>query len=40
MTLTLDPATEQHLQQELAAGRYRDPSALIAHALELVQAER
>ncbi len=40
MSLILDPATEQRLQQELAAGRYRDPSALIAHALELVQAER
>jgi hypothetical protein len=25
MTLTLDPATEQLLQQELATGRYRDP---------------
>jgi predicted transcriptional regulator len=40
MSLILDPATEQRLQQELAAGRYRDPSALIAHALELVRAER
>ncbi len=39
MSLILDPATEQRLQQELAAGRYRDPSALIAHGLELVQAD-
>jgi Arc/MetJ-type ribon-helix-helix transcriptional regulator len=40
MTLTLDPNTEQSLQQELAAGRYQDPAELIAHALELVRAER
>jgi len=40
MTLTLDPATEQLLQQELATGRYREPSELIAHALDLVKAER
>ena len=40
MTLTLDPATEQRLQQELATGQYREPNQLIAHALDLVQAER
>ncbi len=40
MTLILDPATEEILQQELATGRYREPSALIAHALDLVKAER
>jgi predicted transcriptional regulator len=40
MTLNLDPATEQLLQQELATGRYREPSDLIAHALDLVKAER
>jgi predicted transcriptional regulator len=40
MTLTLDPATEQLLQQELATGRYREPSALIAHALDLIKAGR
>jgi antitoxin ParD1/3/4 len=40
MTLTLDLATEQLLQQELANGRYREPSELIAHALDLVEAER
>jgi Arc/MetJ-type ribon-helix-helix transcriptional regulator len=40
MTLTLDAATEQLLQQELAAGRFREPSELIAHALDLVKAER
>jgi antitoxin ParD1/3/4 len=40
MTLTLDPALEKRLQQELAIGRYREPSELIAHALDLVKAER
>jgi len=40
MTLILDPATEQRLQQELATGQYREPSDLIAHALDLVKAER
>ena len=40
MTLTLDPATEQRLQQELATGQYREPNQLIAHALDLVKAER
>ncbi len=40
MTLTLDPATEQRLQQELATGPYREPSALIAHFLDLLSAER
>jgi predicted transcriptional regulator len=40
MTLTLDPATEQLLQQELTSGRYRRASDLIAHALDLIKAER
>ncbi len=40
MSLILDPATEQHLQQELATGRYRDLDDLIAQGLKLVQAER
>jgi antitoxin ParD1/3/4 len=40
MTLTLDPALEKRLQQELATGRYRELSELIAHALDLVKAER
>jgi Arc/MetJ-type ribon-helix-helix transcriptional regulator len=40
MTLTLDPATEQRLQQELATGRYREPSELIAHLLDLAEADR
>jgi hypothetical protein len=40
MTLTLDPATEQLLQQELAVGHYTDPLELLAHGLELVTAVR
>jgi len=40
MTLTLDPATEAALQRELAAGHYTEPLELIAHALDLVGAER
>jgi len=39
MTLTLDPATEQRLQRELARGVYANPNELIAHALDLVEAE-
>ncbi len=40
MTLTLDAATEQRIQQELARGRYREPADVIAHALDLLDAER
>jgi len=40
MTVILDSATEQRIQQELASGRYREPSEVIAHALNLLQAER
>jgi len=40
MTLILDHATEEILQQELATGQYREPIELIAHALYLVKAER
>ena len=40
MALHLDPATEQRIQRELAAGRYAEPSELIAHALDLVEAEQ
>jgi predicted transcriptional regulator len=40
MTLILDQATEQLLQQELAMGMYHEPLALIAHALDLVKVER
>lgn len=40
MAITLDSATEQKVQQELAKGRFDGPSELIAHALDLVAAER
>lgn len=40
MTLTLDAATEQRLQRELATGHFSGPSELIAHALDLMVAER
>ena len=39
MTLTLDPAIEARLQRELAAGHYAEPSDLLAHALDLIEAE-
>ena len=39
MVITLDPATEQRLQQQLATGRFREPAELLAHALDLVEAE-
>jgi len=37
MTLVLDPATEARLQRQLARGPYTEPSALIAHLLELAE---
>jgi hypothetical protein len=40
MSLVLDPAIEARLQRELAAGHYAEPSALLAHALDLVKGER
>jgi predicted transcriptional regulator len=40
MAITLDSATEQRLLQEMAAGHFAQPSELIAHALDLVEAER
>ncbi len=40
MSLTLDPATEARIQRELEAGNYAEPSELLAHALDLVEAER
>jgi len=39
MAITLDPATEQRVQQQLATGRFREPAELLAHALDLVEAE-
>lgn len=40
MTLALDPAAEQLIQRELARGHYREPADVIAHALNLLEAER
>ncbi len=40
MAITLDSATERRFQRELAAGHFREPSELIAHALDLIEAER
>jgi Arc/MetJ-type ribon-helix-helix transcriptional regulator len=37
MALTLDPATEQRIQQELERGLYSDPAELINHALDALQ---
>ena len=37
MTLDLDPATEARLRRQLARGPYTEPSALIAHLLELAE---
>jgi Arc/MetJ-type ribon-helix-helix transcriptional regulator len=39
MILTLDPATEQRIQREMERGHYREPAEVIAHALNLLQAE-
>jgi antitoxin ParD1/3/4 len=39
MNLALDPATEQRIQRELERGHYSEPAEVIAHALNLLQAE-
>jgi Arc/MetJ-type ribon-helix-helix transcriptional regulator len=39
MAITLDAATEKRLQQQLATGRFREPAELLAHALDLIEAE-
>jgi antitoxin ParD1/3/4 len=40
MNLALDPASEQLIQLELERGHYREPADVIAHALNLLQAEQ
>ncbi len=40
MALTLDPALEQRIQLAVATGFFREPSELLAHALDLVEAEQ
>lgn len=39
MALTLDPATEQRIQRELARGHFREPAEVLNHALDLLKAE-
>ena len=39
MAITLDPATEQRIQRQLDRGAFREPGELLAHALDLVEAE-
>ena len=39
MAITLDPATEQRIQHQLSRGAFAEPSELLAHALDLVEAE-
>jgi putative addiction module CopG family antidote len=39
MELTLDPRLQQRIQREVELGRYTSPSEVIAHALDLLQAE-
>jgi uncharacterized protein (DUF2384 family) len=39
MSLALDPATEARIQRELDRGRFREPAELLAHALDLLEAE-
>ena len=39
MPLTLDPQTEQRIQQEVEAGHYRNPAELINRALDSMHAE-
>jgi Arc/MetJ-type ribon-helix-helix transcriptional regulator len=39
MAITLDPAIEQRIQQQLDRGAFREPAELLAHALDLVEAE-
>ena len=40
MAITLDPQTEQRIQQAAANGGYNSPSALLGHALDLLDEEK
>jgi Arc/MetJ-type ribon-helix-helix transcriptional regulator len=40
MAITLDAATEERIQRQLDRGGFREPAELLAHALDLVEAER
>ena len=39
MAITLDAALEQRIQRQLDHGAFREPAELLAHALDLVEAE-
>jgi len=39
MTLTLDPVLEKRIQRQLERGIFREPTELLAHALDLLEAE-
>ena len=39
MAIILDAATEERIQRQLARGAFREPAELLAHALDLVEAE-
>jgi Arc/MetJ-type ribon-helix-helix transcriptional regulator len=39
MAIKLDSVLEQRIQRQLDRGAYREPSELLAHALDLVEAE-
>jgi Arc/MetJ-type ribon-helix-helix transcriptional regulator len=39
MAITLDPVTEQRIQRQIDCGAFAEPSELLAHALDLVEAE-
>ena len=39
MVITLDPEMEQRIQKQLLRGAFAEPAELLAHALDLVEAE-
>ncbi len=39
MAITLDAAIEERIQRQLDRGAFREPAELLAHALDLIEAE-
>jgi hypothetical protein len=39
MAITLDGAIEKRIQRQIDGGAFREPTELLAHALDLVEAE-
>jgi hypothetical protein len=39
MAITLDAATEERIQRQLEGGTFPGPTELLAHALDLIEAE-